>query len=526
MPIAPFRYGLAIALSLLALLLSLGLGQSIEESPFSLFLATVAISAWYGGLGPGLVATVLGGLICATFFLPPLASPTIATITSAVRLVIFLLVAVLISSLNATLRDARRRAEIGRQRLEFLVDASRRLAASLDYDDTFVALARLAVPRLGDFCIVDVIEEDGTIRRVAVAHAAPAQEALVRELCDYPPSATSAESIAQVLHTGTPSVLTDITDDLLMASIQEPRHREIMMRLGPRSAMSVPLRSRDRVLGAISLYTSTSRRRYSDADLDLAVELAGRAALAVDNARLYATARRAVRVRDEFLAMASHELRTPLSHIKGFVSTLRQPDAEWDDETQQEFLEETERETDRLATLIGDLLDMTRLETSRPEEAELAWVRPVDVVNGGLDRIRGLIADRQIIRDIPAELPEIRADATQLERVFANLVENAAKFSPSDTPIRIAASTTDDLLEISVEDEGPGIPPDKLDVIFEKFYRLRGDAAPVPGTGLGLAICRRIIETHGGSIHAENSERGARFVARLPVGVYAKGVAL
>src|SRR5689334_12176146 len=147
-PIAPFRYGLAVALTIVALLLSLSLSPWVQESPFSLFLAAVAVSAWYGGLGPGLMATLLGGLICATFFLPPFASPTVATITSAVRLVIFLLVAILISSLSATLREAQRRAEASRQRLQFLAAASRRLADSLDYDRTLAAVARLVVPRL------------------------------------------------------------------------------------------------------------------------------------------------------------------------------------------------------------------------------------------------------------------------------------------------------------------------------------------------------------------------------------------
>ena len=412
------------------MLLSLALSPWIQESPFSLFLAAVAVSAWYGGLGPGMLATALGGLVCAVFFLPPFASPALATITSAVRLVLFLLAAVLISSLSATLREARHRAEANHQRLAFLAAASRRLATSLDYSRTLSELARLVVPRLADFCLVDIVEEDGTIRRVAVAHVDPLCHALVQRLCDYPPNATSASRITRGpshRYAGRPP---GHRRRLLQTSIEDPDEREIVRQLGPRSALILPLRSRDRVLGAISLFTTTARPRYTEADLDLAGELASRAALAVDNARLYAAARRAVSVRDEFLASASHELRTPLSHIKGFVSTLRQTDVEWDEETRQDLLADAERETDRLAGLIRDVLDMTRLQSGGADEGERRAVPLADLLRGGLDRIRGQIGSHPVSLDIASETPPVMANTSQLERVVANLIDNAAKFSP------------------------------------------------------------------------------------------------
>ena len=525
-PLAPFRYGLAVVLTGVALLLSTSLSLWIQESPFSLFLAAVAVSAWYGGLGPGLLATILGGLCCATFFLPPFASPTIATITSAVRLVLFLLVAILISSLSATLREARHRAEAGRQRLQFLAAASQRLAASLDYDHTLAAVARLVVPRLADYCLVDVVEEDSSIRRVAVAHADPDKEPLVHQLCAFPPIATSSSSITKVLLSGAPALLRDMLDDPSPRSDDEARERDIVRSLGPRSGLILPLNSRERVLGAISLFTASSRPRYVEADLDLAGELASRAALAVDNARLYAAARRAVRARDEFLASASHELRTPLSHIKGFVSTLRQPDVEWDDETRQELLADAERETDRLATLIRDVLDMTRLQSGGADEGERAELDPANIVAGGIDRVRGLLSERQVTVNVPAALPPILGDSAQLERVIANLLENAVKFSPPGSTIEVSGVAVDGAVELRIDDQGPGIPADQLELIFERFYRVRSHSTPIPGTGLGLAICRRIVDAHGGHIWAENQTCGARFVVRLPVELYAKGAGL
>ncbi|MFN8637535.1 MAG: ATP-binding protein [Chloroflexota bacterium] len=525
-PMAPFRYGLAVALTLVALLLGLGLSQWVQESPFSLFLAAVAVSAWYGGLGPGLVATLLGGLICATFFLPPFATPTVATITSAVRLVIFLLVAILISSLSATLREAQRRAEAGRQRLQFLAAASRRLADSLDYDRTLAAVARLVVPRLADYCLMDIVEEDGSIRRVTVAHADPAREELLRQLREYPPTATSTSATTQVLRSGTPALLREIADAVTVASTQDRREHEVVRKLAPRSALILPLSSRDRVLGSISLFTASSRPRYAESDLDLAGELASRAALAVDNARLYAAARRAVSARDEFLASASHELRTPLSHIKGFVSTLRQTDVEWDEETRQDLLADAERETDRLAGLIRDVLDMTRLQSGGADEGERSKLPPVEIIAGGIDRVRGLLGDRTVTVHAPPELPTVVGDRAQLERVVANLLENAVKYSPPGSPIDLSCVAVDGSVELRIDDAGPGIPPDQLELIFEKFYRIRSQSTPIPGTGLGLAICRRVVEAHGGRIWAENRACGSRFVVRLPAELYAKGATL
>jgi K+-sensing histidine kinase KdpD len=438
-----------------------------------------------------------------------------------VRLVLFLLVAVLISSLSATLREARHRAEANHQRLAFLAAASRRLAASLDYNRTLSELARLVVPRLADFCLVDVVAEDGTIYRVAAAHVDPVCEPLVQKLCAYPPNAASPSAITHVLHTGAPAVVPAIADEQLRVSIGDPDEREIVRRLGPRSGLIVPLVSRERVLGALSLFTASARPRYTDADLDLAGELASRAALAVDNARLYEAARRAVSVRDELLASASHELRTPLSHIKGFVSTLRQTDVEWDEETRQDLLADAERETDRLTSLIRDVLDMTRLQSGGADEGAHEPLRAADILADGLDRARGQSELHRITVDAPADLPALMGVASQLERVIANLVDNAVKFSPPGGSIRLTAALADGAVELRVDDEGPGIPPDQLERIFEKFYRLRTTTSPVPGTGLGLAICRRIVEAHGGRIWAENAERGARFVVRLPVDAYA-----
>jgi two-component system sensor histidine kinase KdpD len=225
----------------------------------------------------------------------------------------------------------------------------------------------------------------------------------------------------------------------------------------------------------------------------------------------------AVRVRDEFLAATSHELRTPLAHIKGFVSTLRQADVEWDEATRQDFLGEIEREADRLSHLIGNVLDISRLESGRLA-GDCAPTTAGALLAGGLERMRGLLAGRSVVVDAPPNLPELSVDATQVEGVIANVLENATKYTPAGSPLRLSASLVDGGVELRVEDEGPGIPPEDLERIFEKFVRGSVRSASVPGTGLGLAICRGIISAHGGRMWAENSPSGgAAFVMWLPL---------
>jgi signal transduction histidine kinase len=421
---------------------------------------------------------------------------------------------------------ARAAAELGERRATFLAEAGAALSESLDYAATLQRVANLAVPTVADWCVVDIVEREGTVSRVAAAHADASRASAIGELqrCYKPQPDWRDHPVATVLGDGRPIILTDLDEAALRAVARDAEHLRLLGSLGTVCLMVVPLRARGRILGTIMLATGDSGRCYDESDLTLAQSLASRAAVAVDNARLHTETERAVRVRDEFLASASHELRTPISHVKGFVSSLRQTDVEWDEEIRQDFLAEIERETDRLARLIGDLLDMTRLESGGLDDVDRAPVRPADLVEGGLDRVRGLVRGRSIRVDVSADLPPVLGEASQLERVIANLAENAAKFSPPDTTIRIAGSVVDGVLELRVEDEGPGIPPEHLEQVFEKFYRVRSGDPSAPGTGLGLSICRRIVEAHGGRIRAENYERGSRFVVELALAARAVGV--
>jgi two-component system, OmpR family, sensor histidine kinase KdpD len=227
---------------------------------------------------------------------------------------------------------------------------------------------------------------------------------------------------------------------------------------------------------------------------------------------------------EELLAATAHELRLPLSHIKGFVSTLRRSDVEWDESTRREFLAEIETETDRLTELVDKLLDPSSphrtMAVSPVREQTLA--DPAALVRGGLHRVRGLLRDHTVRVQLPAWLPSVRVDADAIERVVANLLENAAKYSPPRTRIDVSAQLVDfGSLEIAVDDEGPGVPLEDRALIFEPFFRNQPD---VPGHGLGLAICQAIVQAHGGDIRVGDSPGGgAHFAIRLPIELASRG---
>jgi two-component system sensor histidine kinase KdpD len=260
----------------------------------------------------------------------------------------------------------------------------------------------------------------------------------------------------------------------------------------------------------------TVPRTLNADDQRLLEALAQRAALAIGNARLYEQAEHTVHARELFLAATSHELRNPLGNIKGFVTSLQRTDVDWDEPTRRDFLGEIEREADRLEELVDDLLDLSRIDDAIDRETR-EQVLPRLLVTGGIDRVRHMLEGREVLVSMPDELPAVEVGAERLEHVVANLVDNAAKYSPAGTPIHVIGRLVGDNVELAVEDEGPGIAAEYLERIFDRFFRAHV-ADDVPGTGLGLAICRAVVEGDGGSIWAENRPSGgARFVVLLPV---------
>jgi len=477
------RYAVAVEACAVVLLLWLVFGNAIAPSPFPLFLAAIVVAVSFGGLGPAVVATILGLGMSIVLFATPRPPQGGVTFADVVQLIVFVLVAALITALNLNLRTAQARAEASERRARLLAEASRVLASSLDVRETLHALASLAVPTVGDWCSIE-IAEGPVVRRFAATSNAPAHR--------------FDAAVAEAMRTREP----------LIIDADTPASGSVLV---------APMLLRDTALGAVCFGRSDAD--LPGPDLVLARELARRTAVALENARLYQEIQQALRVRDEFLAATSHELRTPLAHVKGFVSTLQRTDVEWDESTRREFLAEIDRETDRLSRLITDLLDMTRLESTGLLPEDRVSTSVSSVVESGLSRVRDTIDTSRMTVEVPRDLPRISADASQIERVIANLVENAHKYAPG-AAVTITAETSNGHVRIAVDDDGPGIPGADLEHIFDKFVRIRSAARQVPGAGLGLAICRRIVESHGGCIRAENRPSGgARFVVELPAEV-------
>jgi len=402
----------------------------------------------------------------------------------------------------------------------FLAEASAALASSLDYEATLQQVAKLAIPALGDWCTVYMLAEDGAIRRVAVAYTDGEKAELAQALRRYPPSPVSdRSSVAQAMRTGQPILTPVIPQAYVGAIAQDAEHLEIMRRLDFQSSMTVPLKARGDVLGALAFFSSDRDRRYDRADLALAEDLARRAGLAVDNARLYREAQRAIRARDEFLLVAAHELKTPLTTMLGFAQMLLRhltPDGQANHLLVQRALQAIEQQSERLSRLVARLLDVARIEGGRlmiePVVTDL-----VPLVEGVVDTMQASTREHRLVVRTPRSL-EALVDPLRLEQVLTNLIDNAIKFSPRDGQIDVDLSVNSiGMVRLAVTDRGPGIPPEGRHRIFDRFYQARsGDLAS--GMGLGLYICRQIVEQHGGSISAEfPAEGGTRFVVILPI---------
>jgi signal transduction histidine kinase/DNA-binding response OmpR family regulator len=404
-------------------------------------------------------------------------------------------------------RKAREEAERAGRRAAFLAEASRVLATSFDTCTTLAQLARLAVPEVADLCVVDVLEADDSYRQVGAAHVDPAKEGMIRSLA--PRERTRHHPFAAMFATGEAVLLSDVPESFVReVSGRGEAMEAVVGAIGPRSAMLVPLRAGDRPIGGITLVSAESGRRFDADDLALAQELATRAALAVENASLFAQAQAATRARDEMLAVVAHDLRNPLSTISLGAELLLDTTA---DDAEHAFhrrhLGTVKRSAERMNRLIQDLLDVSRITggkmalSPREEDVSLllseaaAMLRPLAESAGITFGTRGI-----------AELPRARVDAARIMQVISNLVGNAIKFTPEGGTVTLAAACEGDDLRISVIDTGSGISPEALPHVFGRFWQAH--EADRRGLGLGLTIARGIVEAHGGRIWVE-SELGA-----------------
>lgn len=396
----------------------------------------------------------------------------------------------------------------------FLAEATKLLGSSLDYRDTLEKLARLVVPEIADWCVVDAIESGGP-RRIAVAHADPAKTAAAHAWADLaPPSWREPGGIGRVIRTGQPELLPKITDEFLADVAQNPEQLEALRSEHFVSFIAVPLIARERTLGALALVTSDSKREFQASDVELALELGRLAGVAIDNARLYTEARDAVQLRERVLAIVSHDLRDPLSTIG--LSAAFELESQPRDPQTRKHLEIIVRCVGRMQHMIGDLLDLARVQSGtlklecRPWDAgELlrAILESYELVA----RQKGIA----IVEDCNLVDVVVSCDRARIEQVFANLLGNSIKFcQPGDT-LTVRGQSDRDFVRYEVEDTGPGIEADALPHIFEPYWSAHTHAKE--GLGLGLYICQRIIDAHGGEMSASSAPTGGTtFVVRLP----------
>jgi PAS domain S-box-containing protein len=530
-------------------------------------------------------------------------------------------------------RTARREAELAHRRLSFLAEASTLLASSLDYESTLRAVARLAVPHLADWCVIDVADDEGLLTRIATAHVDPEKVSLVRELeRRWPPQPDAPFGPYAVLRSGTPELSPEITEDLLQAAAQDEEHLAVIRQIGLRSYMTVPMWGHDHVLGVLSFVTAESERGYTEADLALAEELARRAAVAVENALLYRQAEeraRAARVlaavgdgvflvdgrgviglwnpaaeaitgltaeevvgrsvavaipgwveisprvpvvaehdraaaraetvpleigdrelwlsmsgvgfadgtvyafRDltqdrvldelkaEFVSTVSHELRTPLAAIYGAAMTLQRRDFAVDDEQRDKLLGVVAQESERLATIVNDILWASRLD-AQSMQFSIQSCDAVALAQGVVDAADAhRPAEIELVLRAPDDLPRVAGDPDKTRQVLVNLLDNAIKYSPDGGRVVVELSAGDTSLRFAIHDEGLGVPPTEQRRIFEKFYRLDPNLTRgVGGTGLGLYICRELVHRMNGRlwvVSPREDGRGSTFSFELPL---------
>jgi PAS domain S-box-containing protein len=402
--------------------------------------------------------------------------------------------------------------------LRFLAEASKMLGSSLDYRTTLASVAQLGVPEIADWCAVDMLTEDGGIEQLAVAHVDPEKAQWARELnAANPPDPNAPTGVPNVLRTGRSEFYQVLTDEMLVAAAKNDEELALIRRIGFSSAMTVPLRIQERAIGAITFVAAESGRHYTGADLAFAEEVASRAALAVENARLYRDAQRAIAVRDEFMSLASHELKTPVTSLKMYTQVLQRQAERRGDDDLADRLVKMDRQTDKLTGLINDLLNVARIQTGQLEYVDEA-IDLNAIVHECVDTIQPTTTKHHIIVEGTID-GRVWGDSERIGQVVTNLLTNAIKYSPRADRVIVRLDMRDGAAAVSVRDFGIGIGDEHREKIFEQFYRVSDPSEKTyPGLGLGLFIAGEIVKRHGGTITVQSaSGEGTTFTLMLPL---------
>lgn len=423
---------------------------------------------------------------------------------------------------GVVLRDAteQKRRE---QHEHMLAVAGARLAGSLEYDATLRVAAELVVPTMGDWCLLDVIEkgpgEARTLRRVASVHHDPARDQILRQLEQAGLDWDAPSAIIDVLRTGKPLLLSTVADEWIEAHSDRPEAVGLSRELGLDSMLSVPLLARDEVFGAMTIGRGQGRAPFDEADLNLASAVGFRAALAIDNAVHYGAEQRATLARDEMLAIVSHDLRNPANAISMCAKALTELPGEAESD-RRALMGTIAESAEWMRRLMQDLVDVASIEAGRLSVApEPQPIEPIISATVEMFAERARLGGIQLHLHCPEGLPAVMADRSRVMQVLANLLDNALKFTPAGGHVTLAVEPRGDEVEFSVQDTGPGIPPEHIPHLFDRFWHSRG-VSHTHGSGLGLAIARGIVSAHGGRIWVDTLlEVGSAFRFTLPTAI-------
>jgi len=421
------------------------------------------------------------------------------------------------SELIATLRSfvRTRKTEAA---LRFMAEASAVLSASLEIDHTLVSLADLAVPFLADWCIVARVDDDGTIKHVAMTQLDSNSLARRVDVQNQAlPASQPRHGVIHVVDTREPLMLTEIPSVEWLCQALGFDCAKFAQLFSAGSYMCVPLLARGRTVGVMSLVVTGKSRKFGRQDLALAQDLAARAAICVDNARLYQSSMRAIQTRESLLALVSHDLKTPLGTIMlshALITNELGEDPRFS--RTQRHLEIIQRAADRMNRLIGDLLDLSAVDAGQltmrcqPENVQ-------SLLDEAMEIHMPLAAEKKLRLLCTVEVPtaHINCDRQRVQQVLGNLITNAIKFTDVGGTIVLHARRVEQVVEFTVTDTGAGIHPDDMSYLFDRFWQ--ASKTSHLGSGLGLSIVKALVEAQGGSIAVESTPgKGSRFSFRIP----------